>query len=420
MAFHQAYQGPVRQAADRHADAIGNDRLGKLEAMFEAIQVAVQIGNHVQKQLKDPKALQAESQILKSDASPVTVADLAIQAVILKVLNTVYPEYRIAAEESAAQLRADPNLFAAVKALAVNYASQNPYVWLQGGSELEDPDDWFNMLDRAAGLDIDNETETEPDPNEFWVVDPIDGTAAFLRGEQYAINIALVSNGEEVLSMIACPCLTWATTQNPQIALNDTTDFPLSGGCVLYAVKGAGAGIIALTPPISPGHLNFYTCLRRVLSPIKSNVPSRLLSCTATKVSSGHSIVHERVATELNAIHPHCDLTSWVLRWVALALGFATYTVWVYKEADRFAKIWDHAGAMLLFTELGGKITDLDGKQIDLNVGSAGRLLSRNRGFVAAPKGETFDRVFKAVKEALREAEDMELVELGSSPDEKS
>jgi len=67
---------------------------------------------------------------------------------------------------------------------------------------------------------------------------------------------------------------------------------------------------------------------------------------------------------------------------VALARGLANMTVWVYKRRNRFAKIWDHAGAMLLFEETGGVITDVDGRPINL---SRGRLLDANFGFVAAP-----------------------------------
>ncbi|POR33830.1 3'(2'),5'-bisphosphate nucleotidase [Tolypocladium paradoxum] len=80
-------------------------------------------------------------------------------------------------------------------------------------------------------------------------------------------------------------------------------------------------------------------------------------------------------------------------------MGLGNATVWVYARRDRFAKAWDHAGAMLLFEETGGSITDVLGRPIDL---TAGRTMSANFGFVAAPEG-VHGRVLEAVHEVLRE-----------------
>ena len=42
----------------------------------------------------------------------------------------------------------------------------------------------------------------------FWTLDPIDGTKGFLRGEQYAVALALIVGGEVVVAALACPNLT--------------------------------------------------------------------------------------------------------------------------------------------------------------------------------------------------------------------
>jgi 3'(2'), 5'-bisphosphate nucleotidase len=39
------------------------------------------------------------------------------------------------------------------------------------------------------------------------VLDPIDGTLGFVRGDQYAIALAMVENGEVVLGVLGCPNL---------------------------------------------------------------------------------------------------------------------------------------------------------------------------------------------------------------------
>lgn len=41
----------------------------------------------------------------------------------------------------------------------------------------------------------------------FWVLDPVDGTLGFVRGDQYAVALALVDRGEVVLGVLGCPNL---------------------------------------------------------------------------------------------------------------------------------------------------------------------------------------------------------------------
>jgi 3'(2'), 5'-bisphosphate nucleotidase len=41
----------------------------------------------------------------------------------------------------------------------------------------------------------------------YWVMDPVDGTKGFLRGDQYAVALALVERGEVVLGVLGCPNL---------------------------------------------------------------------------------------------------------------------------------------------------------------------------------------------------------------------
>lgn len=38
-----------------------------------------------------------------------------------------------------------------------------------------------------------------------WVLDPVDGTLGFVRGDQYAVALALVDEGDVVLGVLGCP-----------------------------------------------------------------------------------------------------------------------------------------------------------------------------------------------------------------------
>lgn len=71
----------------------------------------------------------------------------------------------------------------------------------------------------------------------IWALDPIDGTAGFLRGAQYAVCLALMVDGKVVVGVLGCPNLP-VDPSNP------------SGekGVLLSAVRGGGATIV--TPPL--------------------------------------------------------------------------------------------------------------------------------------------------------------------------
>lgn len=44
--------------------------------------------------------------------------------------------------------------------------------------------------------------------NEFWIIDPLDGTKEFInRNDEFTVNIALVKNGKAVLGVVYCPAL---------------------------------------------------------------------------------------------------------------------------------------------------------------------------------------------------------------------
>ncbi|KAK4180695.1 putative 3',5'-bisphosphate nucleotidase [Triangularia setosa] len=323
--------------------------------------------------------------VTKSDFSPVTVADFAIQALLAGTLSQEFPNDALVGEESADELRENPQLLQQVAAV-LKVA--------QGGWEARDENHVCDVIDLCKGEEKKRRT---------WVFDPIDGTKTFLKGKQYAINIALLEEGEgegsreEVMSVVACPLLDWTLGTPGEIGevINDASVDKSGKGAVVYCVKGHGVFVEPLfnkTADDKPRRIPRHAEQVKTVGGLKS------VTCWQS-LDSGVDTVHERVAEKLGMGFPGSDLLGWVNRWVCLALGLANTTVWVYKKRERKAKIWDHAGAMLLFREAGGKITDVDGKEIDL---SEGRLLDKNFGFLAAPEG-IHGVVLEAVQEAMRE-----------------
>lgn len=334
----------------------------ELTVAFEALQGAAQLSQSL-------VASDDTGVVEKEDLSPVTVADFAIQALLTAAVKHAFPGDRCVGEEDASSLRASETLLERVWGL-VRHVRPGP---LPASREQ-----MCDLIDEAAAISPGGQLS-----GRTWVFDPIDGTKTYLRGELYAINVALLVDGGQALGAVGCPNLP-LDARDP--VRNRDVD-PAGQGCIVFAVKGHGAYVRPRRLP----HL--------AASPRRDGSDAiRLVGCVGL-LDSGLDGVHEAVAERLGATSPGCDLVPWVLRWAFLALGLANATVWVYRRRDRFAKAWDHAGAMLLFEETGGKITDVHGKPINL---AAGRTMTANVGFVAAPEALQ-GRVLDAVHQALHE-----------------
>lgn len=90
-----------------------------------------------------------------------------------------------------------------------------------------------------------------------WVLDPVDGTLGFVRGDQYAIALALIEEGELVLGVLGCPnypmkkeCLNYHQTMSVSPSSSESQE----KGCVMYARRGSGQ---AWVQPLSHGDVKF-------------------------------------------------------------------------------------------------------------------------------------------------------------------
>ncbi|KAF3014796.1 hypothetical protein E8E14_011540 [Neopestalotiopsis sp. 37M] len=347
----------------------------ELQTAINAIQQAAKLSQSV---------ISAEDKgvVEKDDLSPVTVADFAIQALLTSSIHHVFPSDKFVGEESAAELRENSVLLDRVWSLLQQLKEP------EAGSLCKlpaNPDEMCEMIDWCG-----NGKPGGSESGRVWIFDPIDGTQTFVKGQAYAINVALLEGGKQLLSIVGCPTIP-VGAEAP--ITNDTTD-PTRHGSIVFAAKGYGTYVRPLFAETAEVQI------RKIEPHAETAAPQDLRSVTCfNTLVSGVDDAHQVIVERLGVDFPGCDLLGWVPRWVTLALGAANMTVWVYKRRDRYAKIWDHAGAMLLFEEVGGKITDVDGKNIDLTVG---RKLVNNYGFVAAPKA-LHSSVLKTVHQVLRE-----------------
>lgn len=289
--------------------------------------------------------------IEKKDRSPVTVADFGSQALVCSMIHDAFPKDPVLAEEDAAALREPDHL-----------TSRNEVVRrVQAINHDAHEDDVLDWIDYGNARHYHDR---------FWTLDPIDGTKGFLRGEQYAIALALIVEGEVCVAALACPNL-----------LDPADGY---SGYVYAATKGQGATRMPLAAPGK--HQPVHTS--------KRHDPTTALFCES--VEAGHSSHDDALL-----IADHLGIRTASLRLdsqakyavVAQGLGDIYLRLPTASSVPYIEKIWDHAAGALIVTEAGGQVTDIHGNALDFRYGLR---LERNRGVIAT-NGLLHDKVLAAV-----------------------
>ncbi len=325
----------------------------ELQIAVAAVRRATIVCRNVQRAI--PSAL------AKQDKSPVTIADFASQAAICQALGESFPNDPIIGEEDSGELRQPEQ-----KPFLDRVQSELSGIGLNGS-----PDDICRWIDRGGA------TSFGP---RFWTLDPIDGTKGFLRGEQYAISLALIIDGQITVAILGCPNLSLVPNGDP------------ASGSLFIAVRGQGANVM----PCFVGSGDF--------SSLVGATPVRTTSTTnwadvqlCESVESGHS-AHDRsavIAQSLGIIQPAVRLDSQA-KYAVVARGEADVYLRLPTRADYREKIWDHAGGVLVVEEAGGQVTDIDGLPLDF---THGRELSANRGVVVT-NGRLHNDVLRTIRAA--------------------
>ena len=326
----------------------------ELSFAVETVRSAVRICRQVQGEI-------SPGRWDKHDRTPVTVADLGVQAVVSAALEEQYPHDPLMAEEESRELR-EP----AWNDLLVKVTEHVRLVRPASSGQ-------------AAILDwIERGQQPIDSQKRCWVLDPVDGTKGFLRKEQYAIALALVEGGRVLLGVLACPNLPGALGQAG----------PASTGQIYAAVRGQGARRIDLGPGDS---LEGKTPLR--VSTISD--PRLARWCERVESSDKNHDVTARVVERVGIESPPNRLDSQA-KYAVVARGEAALYL-RHSLSDYREKVWDHAAGVLITEEAGGRVTDIAGRPLDF---SKGRELSANQGIVAT-NGFLHDRVLAAVDEVI-------------------
>ncbi|HUF96570.1 MAG TPA: 3'(2'),5'-bisphosphate nucleotidase [Ilumatobacter sp.] len=295
--------------------------------------------------------LVAGDTLTKGDTSPVTIADFAAQAIVNATLTDALGTFAMVGEEDSNDLRSDEATTLLDGVVDLVRTQRGDHV--NASTVLQ----WI-----AAGA-------TDGTGRRYWTLDPIDGTKGFVRGDQYAIALALIEHGVVQLGVLGCPNLPNADGSVGAIFV--ATD----RGCEAYYSEAA-VGV--------PAHVASPTSL----------ADARFCE----SVESGHSNQNDsaRIAELLGITASPYRIDS-QCKYAAVARGDASIYLRLPTRADYREKIWDHAAGKLVVERAGGRVTDVDGRPLDFSVGAK---LANNRGVVATD-GRFHDDVLAAVAEVL-------------------
>lgn len=281
------------------------------------------------------------SQLTKDDRSPVTVADFGSQALVAYLLAAAFPYDTLVAEEDSAALRSPER--AETLQMVTDYVAR--FI----------PETTSNKV--CQWIDFGRAAPA----GRFWTLDPIDGTKGYLRGDQYAIAMALIEQGQVQLGVLGCPNLVDA--YRPDLH---------GSGSLVVAVRGQGAWTTSLA---EPGN---YESLH--VSQRSEPAEARLLRSFESEHTNVGKIDEFTQKLGIQAEPVRMDSQA---KYAVLAAGKGDLLLRLLSPSkpNYHEKIWDQAAGSIVVEEAGGMISDLNGKSLDF---TAGRTLARNRGILAS------------------------------------
>lgn len=302
-------------------------------------------------------AAMAGESMMKEDRSPVTVADFAVQAVVSAKLMRAFPGSVLVGEETVEELQTEDGqkvLRQAIQFVQKIYPSVQPL-------------DVINWIQNGASECCDD----------FWTLDPIDGTRGYVDGRQYAVALAHIQNGKVTFGALGCP---------------NTDDLGTPNGSGLLVVAGKGCG--AWSAPLGPG---------REWRQLHVSSQKKIEEALIVTSFHGKHTSHNRtdILRQKLGVRPEPYLLDSQTKHALVAAGRGDifFRLLPKSKPNYEEKIWDAAAGVIAIEEAGGKASDLDGKELDF---SQGKTLAKNRG-VLATNGWLHDDVLRGLRLAEQE-----------------
>ena len=299
--------------------------------------------------------------LTKDDRSPVTVADFAAQALVGFLLDQHFPNDLMIGEEDSSVLQTPEE----------SRTLERITDFVGRFTEEATPESVCAWIDRGS-------SESAP---RFWTLDPIDGTKGFLRGDQYAVALALVENDKVLVGALGCPQL-----PSPPASLiwGDGNN-----GSIYIAVRGQGAW----AAPLNGSDIDFTQIY---VSPQSNPTQARLMR----SFESGHTNISKMdIFAQALGVQAQAVRMDSQAKYAVLASGGGEIYLRMLSKSrpDYREKIWDQAAGSIITEEAGGRVTDLHGQELNFGLG---RTLANTRG-ICATNGFLHEHALKALRETL-------------------
>lgn len=320
----------------------------ELEIAVKAVEKASILCSRVQQSLVTLEA------ISKKDRSPVTIADFGSQAIINLELAKGFSDDHIISEEESGILKENPEILGKITDL------------------VQEQEKGLTGADVLNAIDYGKQSSTGS--GRFWTIDPIDGTKGFLRGEQYAVALALIEDSKVVLGILGCP------------------NFPSDGilpdgekGGLLYGVKGQGSFFKSLKSGIV-----------KKISADTITDPAKARFCESVEAAHASHDTHLEISNALGITAPPYRIDSQA-KYAAVATGRASLYLRLPRSRTYREKIWDHGAGVAVIQEAGGKVTDFSGNELDF---TCGHTLEKNMGILVS-NGHIHKAALQAIAQAV-------------------
>ena len=177
-----------------------------------------------------------------------------------------------------------------------------------------------------------------------------------MRGDQYAVSLALVVDGQLAVAVLACPNLTVEAGGRTR------------RGICFHAVRDQGAFELPLGDHAEPTPIQVS----------ETRETSGIRFCESVEAAhSSHgdaARIADRLAIEADPVRIDSQA-----KYAMVARGQAEAYLRLPKDQTYREKIWDHAGGALVVAEAGGRVSDITGNALDF---THGRTLDTNKGVI--------------------------------------
>lgn len=189
-----------------------------------------------------------------------------------------------------------------------------------------------------------------------WIVDPIDGTAGFVRKDgDFAVQIGLAENGKAVVGVVLLP-------------FHGVTYYATSGG---GCFKKSGSGIEKLSASTETNYSKMFMAVSR-------NHPSSKIRTVLRSLGVKGELNRGSVGLKIGLLAERaCDL---------------------YIHLSPRTKLWDTCGPQVILEEAGGRLTDLFGEELRYDIEDL-----QNHGGICATNGAAHDETIRRLQPILNE-----------------